>query len=194
MRVHGCTSTSWTQHVPNLIVDTVYRNAWCDSCGGCIGGARLICLDCANKNTAVHNPLDLCSAPQCVTARVTHRKDLEDAHEPYHKLVKVRTVVLTRQHGRAYAAACAAFEQVEDICRRIAECSTEPQEDDEVDAANISSAGDTPHSPQEDTPQDATQPPEPSLQAQDCDLPTCGKCNGSLSFPFWYCIFCQGQS
>jgi hypothetical protein len=26
------------------------------------------------------------------------------------------------------------------------------------------------------------------------DLPTCGKCKGSLSFPFWYyCIFCEGR-
>jgi hypothetical protein len=31
-------------------------------------------------------------------------------------------------------------------------------------------------------------------QGQDPDLPTCGKCKGSLSFPFWYCIFCKGQS
>jgi len=31
-------------------------------------------------------------------------------------------------------------------------------------------------------------------QPQKGDLPTCGKCDGSLSFPFWYCIFCEGQS
>jgi len=31
-------------------------------------------------------------------------------------------------------------------------------------------------------------------QPQNGDLPTCGKCNGSLSFPFWYCILCEGQS
>jgi hypothetical protein len=31
-------------------------------------------------------------------------------------------------------------------------------------------------------------------QPQNGDLPTCGKCDGSLSFPFWYCIFCEGQS
>jgi hypothetical protein len=29
---------------------------------------------------------------------------------------------------------------------------------------------------------------------QNVDLPTCGKCNDALSFPFWYCIFCEGQS
>ena len=25
-------------------------------------------------------------------------------------------------------------------------------------------------------------------------LPTCGNCDGHLSFPFWYCIFCKGLS
>jgi len=35
--------------------------------------------------------------------------------------------------------------------------------------------------------------PQPPARAEgdDGDLPTCGKCNGSLSFPFWYCIFCE---
>jgi len=28
-------------------------------------------------------------------------------------------------------------------------------------------------------------------QSRDEDLPTCGECNGSLSFPFWYCIYCE---
>jgi hypothetical protein len=31
-------------------------------------------------------------------------------------------------------------------------------------------------------------------QMPDQDLPTCGKCKGGLSFPFWYCIFCEGRS
>jgi hypothetical protein len=31
-------------------------------------------------------------------------------------------------------------------------------------------------------------------QSPEQGLPTCGKCKGSLSFPFWYCIFCEGRS
>jgi hypothetical protein len=31
-------------------------------------------------------------------------------------------------------------------------------------------------------------------QLQNGELPVCGKCSGSLSFPFWYCILCEGQS
>ena len=37
--------------------------------------------------------------------------------------------------------------------------------------------------------------PQTTRQAQfrDGDVPACGDCNRSLSFPFWYCIFCEGQ-
>ena len=97
-----------------------YRNAQCDSCRGRIGGPRLFCLDCDIKNSESYNTLDLCSAPQCVDASVT-REDLEKAHEPNHRLVKVRTSVLTRSHGRVHTAACDAFGRVRETCRKIAE-------------------------------------------------------------------------
>jgi hypothetical protein len=66
-----------------------------------------------------------------VTARITHRQDLEAPHEPIHRLVKVRTTVLTRQHGRAYTAAQAAFTKVEKFCKRIAEVSEQTREKEE---------------------------------------------------------------
>ena len=110
-----------------MYIDTGYRNAWCDSCNGCIGGARLFCLDCANKSTEVYDALDLCSTPECIAARVTNREDLVGAHEPNHKLVKVRTVVLKRQHGRVHTAARKAFEHVETACMQIAEASNQPE-------------------------------------------------------------------
>ena len=34
---------------------------------------------------------------------------------------------------------------------------------------------------------------EEQAQAQDSDLPSCGKCKGPLSFPCWYCVECEGQ-
>jgi hypothetical protein len=107
------------------------RNAFCDWCGGRIGGARLLCLDCVIKGTETHNTVDLCCAKECVTARITHRQDLEAPHEPIHRLVKVRTTVLTRQHGRAYTAAQAAFTKVEKFCKRIAEVSEQTREKEE---------------------------------------------------------------
>ena len=140
------------------------RSQFCDSCNGRIGGPRLFCLDCAIKSTEIYDNVDLCCAPECVGARVT-RQDLERAHEPSHRLVKVRTTMLLRNHGRAHTAACDAFERVGETCRKIAEFLSHPDEE--------------------------TRPDE---QVRDPSLPTCGKCTGRLSFPFWYCIFCKGKS
>jgi len=43
-------------------------------------------------------------------------------------------------------------------------------------------------------PQDKVSQTAARAQCQDEDLPTCGKCNVPLSFPFWHCIFCKGLS
>src|SRR5712691_11452812 len=204
-------------------VDTGYKNEWCDSCNGCIGSARLFCLDCANKSTEVYDALDLCSRPECIASRVTNREDLEGVHEPNHKLVKVRTVVLKRQHGRVHTAARKAFGRVEKVCMQIAEATNQPDTGSNKKSAFISEStgdnvGDRPptsggtegvpdDASVEDTSEEAgdetgdetasdTSKPEdsrPPPQTQSGDLPTCGKCKGNLSFPFWYCIFCKGQ-
>jgi len=144
----------------------VHVNVWCDSCDGCIGGARLFCLDCVN-NSEVLNALDLCSRPDCIAARVTDREDLKGAHEPNHKLVKARTVVLARQHGRAYTAATRAFTRVEEFCMQIAEASRD-------ETASVTWKGS-----------------QSSYRTRSSELPICGNCQGPLSFPFWYCVFCQ---
>jgi len=105
-----------------------HRNAACDSCGGFIGGARLFCLDCIIKDTELHNTVDLCTAPQCIDARITDRQDLESAHEPTHRLVKARVNVMLRNYGRAHTRACKAFEHVREICMKIAESSSHSHE------------------------------------------------------------------
>ena len=127
------------------LTDAARRGECCDNCGGPIGGARLFCLDCVIKGTETHNTVDLCCAPACVIARITHRQDLEAPHEPGHRLVKVRTNLLTRQHGRAYTAAQAAFTKVENFCKRIAEASQEAQEN-EKEEQTVSDAETAPSS------------------------------------------------
>ena len=188
------------------------RNAQCDSCGGTIGGPRLFCLDCDIKSSEIYNTLDLCSAPQCVGASVT-RGDLEKAHEPNHRLVKVRTSVLTRRHGRVHTAACDAFGRVRETCRKIAEYTSDSGEKARPGVQKTSSFEPTsmgmPVINQGDKPDDELKPPDGTKdgakvegktsrdarrsKVPDQRLPSCGKCNDSLSFPFWYCIFCEGQ-
>ena len=224
VRIPGCMSESWTCSAidPDVTANTGCRNVWCDSCDGCIGGARLFCLDCANKNSELYDSLDLCSRPECIATRVTNREDLEGAHEPNHRLVKVRTVVLGRQHGRVHTAATKAFARVKNICKQIAEASEEPEtKSNEKIASNAEPTSDhlddgpptqagvegAPEASQttgvEDTSEesesgdeaasDTSESSQQSLEIPSGELSACGNCKGSLSFPFWYCIFCQGQ-
>jgi hypothetical protein len=176
----------------------------------------LICLDCVHKTTDYFQNLDLCCKPQCVEARLTHRGDLETAHEPDHRLVKARTPVLARHYGCVYSAAWGAFERIEDACAKIAESSANPQEPQEEEASGADeqkvsndepAVGEMPVkidnldntlSTQDDT-RDGAKPEDDAPQGptrdqdQDGNLPKCGNCKGSLSFPCWYCIFCEGR-
>ncbi|KAH8987709.1 hypothetical protein EDB83DRAFT_2535566 [Lactarius deliciosus] len=178
----------------------VHVNADCGFCNGRIGGARLFCLDCENKRTEIFEPLDLCCAQECMATRITDREDLKVPHEPNHRLLKVRAIVLERQHGRAHTAALAAFERVKTLCVRIAKSHQRLEEKDKdgeetsPDTVNTSSLKpsleETPSKPDTDKP--GVNPDVLGDSAVEIkDLPLCGKCNGRLSFPFWYCIFCE---
>jgi hypothetical protein len=119
-----------------------------------------------------YNSLDLCCAPQCVGARITDREDLEGVHEPSHRLVKFRTTVLMRSQGRVFTAARDALKRVEETRREIANLTSHPDE---------TRPGEVEGKSARDTREDRVE-----------SLPTCGKCDSRLSFPFWYCIFCEG--
>ncbi|KAH9955358.1 hypothetical protein BC827DRAFT_878060 [Russula dissimulans] len=191
----------------------IHPNAWCDSCDGRIGGARLFCIDCANKSTETFDALDLCPRPECIATRITNREDLEGAHEPNHRLVKVRTVLLDRQHGRAHTAACEAYERIETFCEKIAESSRRSEEKGKPglkdkstfgseatrghlgrvlpSAKGAKDVGDNSQGQEDGIASGAIQDSQPAPQIQDSDLPTCGNCQGVLSFPFWYCVACE---
>ena len=94
-----------------------------------------------------------------MAASITHRQDLEVPHNPNHRLVKYRTTVLTRQHGRAVTAAEDAFIKVEPFCKKIAEASQQSPEKQEgvPDAEAVSSPEDV---PSETLPKDDDKQPE----------------------------------
>ena len=204
--------------------NTDRRNAWCAWCRGRIGGARLFCLDCDNKDTETFETLDLCCAQECINARITDRQDLKLPHEPSHRLVKVRTVVLERQLGRVNTAALEAFERAKTLCAKIAASNQRLVEEDKNEVASqdtknqsgpepspkeiLSEPGEGQLDDAPDYPDDSTveakndevsQGPKDEIaqngtQPQESDSPSCGKCKGRLSFPCWYCIYCKGQS
>lgn len=196
----GCCKTCFPMLTRNC------RHVMCDSCGGLIGGPRLFCLDCAIKSTELYDSLDLCCAPKCVAARVTHRRDVEGAHEPNHRLVKVRTTVLMRSHGRVHTAACNAFERVGETCRRVAELTFCPDET-RPDRRNIleSTKMSAKTFKLDDIPNrlggskgaaglgGKTVREARHVRVLDQSSPACGKCKSLLSFPFWFCIFCTGK-
>ena len=156
-------------------------------------------------------------------ARVTYREDLKGAHEPNHRLVKVRTFVLERQFGRAHTAAVAAFKRAQAFCVKIADSHPQLEEKDkkgEVAGSNSeNSSGPKPTPEKTRSEQDDGKPgddldgtltgvkdaggtsQDPSgdnsqakAQPRDSGPPACGKCMGRLSFPCWYCTKCEGQS
>jgi hypothetical protein len=217
-----------------------HRGVHCDSCGGDIVGARLFCVDCVIKDGDGVDTLDLCCSPEsrCIDARLLPLENLRRLHEPHHKLLKLRTVMLTHHYGRMYKLACAAFERVEGLCTKIAGASqklheekqtgqqdvrnllTEEPTDTDIPSTRTDKLDDVPAKTEpeqtvtaipskNDMPtdlpdladglkqtelQDKVSQTAVQARCQDEDLPTCGKCNVSLSFPFWHCIFCKGRS
>jgi len=249
----------------------IHGAAYCDSCGGYVGGALLECLDCVIKDGEVFDTLVLCCSPesQCIDARITHREDLAGPHEPFHQLLKFRTRVMFHHIGYTRKLACAAFKRVEILLSTIAGASQQPREEKrivkDVQDASTQESISTKQLSQSDTPDgiwhgdaDGSQggtEPKPAIigmlsqsdesddvpaavdriengadaelsmpkvpctsgnapttmddsndeakaedkasqtaqqtQLEDEDLPTCGGCDCSLSFPFWYCIFCE---
>jgi hypothetical protein len=209
-RTHAFTSECRILRAPFRDPDTDRSYVSCDSCDGPIGGPRLSCLDCSLKSTT-SNSLDLCCAPQCVGARIAYRQDLESAHEPSHGLVKFRTTMLRRSKDRVQTAACGAFERVEGTRRKIAKLTSHPDEEtgppDEQKTSTLEQIS-TEMPARTDSSDNVFKLPEgikggaevegksvrdtKDDQLEDESLPTCGKCKGRLSFPFWYCIFCEG--
>jgi len=135
--------------------------------------------------------------------RVYHSAKASRVHmNQTHRLVKFRTYVSLRNYGWVYRRACEAFERAREFLMMIAESSphlhgAEPHGRKPSSFGPIS----TETAVQSDQPDDIcteggseTKDKTTPDVAQDQGPPTCGQCKGGLSFPIWYCIFCEGRS
>ncbi|KAI0061177.1 hypothetical protein BV25DRAFT_1806058 [Artomyces pyxidatus] len=180
----------------------VHENAFCDSCGGRIGGPRVICLDCVIQSSKTFNTLDLCELEECVSSRVTveYRQDLAAPHEPSHHLMKVRTVVLTRQHGRVDREARAALKKVEGMCKKLSEQKPKaptvkaPEDDKSLTVPNSDTLN-VPTSPVERPMSRASKRLSTATSNTHVDpepgVPICSACKDPLTLPCWYCAKCE---
>ncbi|KAI9464112.1 hypothetical protein BJY52DRAFT_1221492 [Lactarius psammicola] len=169
----------------------------CDCCRGGIVGARQFCLDCDQKDTEF-NPVDLCCAQECMAARITHRQDLKVPHEPDHRLVKVLCAKIAESSQRLMEKDEEGEVTSPDTEKPL---SPEPTPEETPSAPDDGQPDDTPDAPDdatveakvdEDTSQGSKDENlEDGTQPQDSDPPPCGKCEGRLSFPCWYCIYCE---
>ncbi|CAK5278366.1 unnamed protein product [Mycena citricolor] len=82
----------------------------CDVCGGRIGGARIICLECEVKKSGNWNTVDFHDLAGCMDRRVK-RDDMEKPHLPHHDVVKFRRFMHYRQFGKMYRDSKTALAQ-----------------------------------------------------------------------------------
>ncbi|KAI0265448.1 hypothetical protein BC834DRAFT_186547 [Gloeopeniophorella convolvens] len=158
----------------------VHGGFTCDNCGGVIGGSRIACLDCVS---APWNTVDLCDSEQCINSQA-YRDDLEKPHEPTHRILKLRTHLLQRQHIETHTAATEAYDKIESLCNRLASPDVA---DEELDL---------PYKPMYLLDLNAQLrllgPEEVRAASVPYDgQPRCANCWAGLSLPCWYCISCQ---
>ena len=141
------------------------RNACCDVCGKWpITGARVVCLDCEHNETLMMDSIDLCGTQECM-GNTCEREDLKSPHIPEHRIVKVRSMVRSKNYGTLYRAAMAAFEEAQNIYKTLLSGRDVVKGNLAVDSQEL--------------PSDTTA--------------LCAICDETLAFPFWYCTECKGK-
>ena len=68
-------------------------DCYCRGCGGKIGGARVVCMDCLSSETDAKT-VDFCDRPECWKKSISiDPRDPQHRHLPSHDVFKVRTVL-----------------------------------------------------------------------------------------------------
>jgi len=140
-----------------------HHGVTCDSCGGVIAGARIVCLECDTHGKAF-STIDLCEDRRCVAAHIglDHRSDLPSPHLPSHNVFKSRTVIHLRDFGKVELQAWAALQR--------AKSALEDLEERRRDPVLLKSGREV-------------------SQVE----PVCMLCKTHLDWPSWYCMDCEGD-
>lgn len=142
----------------------------CDSCGGIISGARVVCLDCDTHEKSF-STIDLCEDQRCMAAQVglDRRSDLPTPHLPSHNVLKTRTMIHLRDFGKVERQALAALQRATasfaEVEEQKHELITHRLAGDRGQTRNINSGEQV-----------------------------CTACKGALIRPCWYCIECESKS
>ncbi|KAI0049994.1 hypothetical protein FA95DRAFT_699202 [Auriscalpium vulgare] len=162
--------------------------ASCDHCGRGCHGVRLLCLDCVRPSGLDFDTVDLCGRDECLSAHISGIEGLDSPHEPTHRLLKVRTVILVQEFGQYYREAYAAWDKVGETCTKLAIVSKTRFE-------NKNSGKAVAYKPLGG--EDAPSPISPVsfrssvITFRDFYVPLCAQCEKPVALPCWYCTRCK---
>ncbi|EED80010.1 predicted protein [Postia placenta Mad-698-R] len=147
-----------------------HHGVTCDSCGGIISGARVVCLDCDTHEKSF-STIDLCEDQRCMAAQVglDRRSDLPTPHLPSHNVLKTRTMIHLRDFGKVERQALAALQR--------ATASSAEVEEQKHELITHRLAGD-----------------RGQTRNINSGEQVCTACKGALIRPCWYCIECEKQA
>ena len=156
----------------------VVNHSWvCDHCEERITGARLLCLECGINDT-----VDCCDKPECMSA-VVHVKTLPKPHLPSHDVVKLRSIVLTRETGRVLNTSKAALSKA----RGLLDCA-EPSIFPSPSA--LHSFAFAPDIFRLASNRGSVTAGRPAMTT----CPSCISCLKPTHYPCWFCCDCEGSS
>ncbi|KAI0701233.1 hypothetical protein BC835DRAFT_271177 [Cytidiella melzeri] len=158
------------------------HDCYCRGCGGKIGGARVVCLDCLSSESEAKT-VDFCDNPACPqTTFVVDIRDPEKRHLPTHDVFKVRSVL----HLRDVPAVSERVGNALSVAREYFQTSIGEIEDTPM-SARINGGF-----YMDDNTLDAyfDDKSEHMVQLNGHSNVSCGICQKSLEQPCWYCADC----
>ncbi|KAI0806043.1 hypothetical protein BC629DRAFT_1138761 [Irpex lacteus] len=153
----------------------------CRGCGGKIGGARVVCLDCLSSESEAKT-VDFCDNPDCPqTTFVVDIRDPEKRHLPSHDVFKVRSVVHLRDVPRVSELAGNALSVAREYFQTSNGDLADPRLSTHIQSGSY--IDDTLDSYFDDDKSE-------HLQLESSSNVSCGICQKIVDLPCWTCADC----